>query len=320
MTRIVALTILLCSALLLTLPSANADEPVTAWEYRLVRMASSTDMTPTFNRLGSEGWELVTIHDRRAYFKRVKSDKQIAKPDPKKEVNIELIDELGVIVIRGKAEDVKSVQQIIKKIGDAHAQDKKADAQDKEKKGVNVELIDDLGTIIIRGAADDVKNVQDLIKKIQQAEAQEKKQADRPRRDPDVPRDRVNDRAKDAPRDRLRDRPRDQPRDRDPPKDRPKDRDQPKDQDQPKEKDRSKDRPKVPQADKTPHLEIYAINQIDMDTTVAVLKVLLAKSPGVRFEADRKANRLIVLGTTADQDVVKATLQKMVEVERLFDR
>lgn len=46
----------------------------TQWEYtvKLVPSAPEDKAAEAFNELGKEGWELVSVDDRRAYFKRPK--------------------------------------------------------------------------------------------------------------------------------------------------------------------------------------------------------------------------------------------------------
>lgn len=50
---------------------------MTLWEYHIIVFKATSEVTPTFNRLGNDGWELVSMvaasdHYVKAVFKRPK--------------------------------------------------------------------------------------------------------------------------------------------------------------------------------------------------------------------------------------------------------
>ena len=70
--KIIFSVVLVCLLLAVVVGVAFAQAgPNVRWEYRIVSdRGSISEVQQSFNHLGLEGWELVTVDGSRAYFKR----------------------------------------------------------------------------------------------------------------------------------------------------------------------------------------------------------------------------------------------------------
>ena len=83
------------------------------WEYKVEHCSDNSGLVTQLNQIGSQGWELVQIADAVGVFKRIKTVHDKATTSG---VQIELLEDLNVMVLRGKTEDVKRVAGYMRQI------------------------------------------------------------------------------------------------------------------------------------------------------------------------------------------------------------
>ena len=83
------------------------------WEYKVEPCSFHSGTEAQLNEMGSKGWELVQITDGMGVFRRMKSSPGRSLQT---DVQTELLEDTGVIILRGKEEDVKSAVGLIRQI------------------------------------------------------------------------------------------------------------------------------------------------------------------------------------------------------------
>ncbi len=83
------------------------------WDYSVEHCSFNSGLVAQLNQMGSKGWELVQITDGMGVFRRPKSshDKSL-----RTDVQMELLTDTGVIILRGKKDDVKGVVGLIRQV------------------------------------------------------------------------------------------------------------------------------------------------------------------------------------------------------------